>query len=108
MHIRSMVAPTPERRVRSRISAMILCEIRLDGGEPELVRIRDFSDTGLKIATGIPLSQGQVLKLRLPGAPVWSTARVAWRAGKIAGLRFLHASIFPQDDAANSARVAPP
>ena len=100
-----MVVPTPERRVRSRIPAMILCEIRLDGGEPELVRIRDFSDTGLKIATAVPLVQGQVVRVRLPGAPVWASAQVAWRAGRIAGIRFLHASIFPH---ANKAGIGEP
>lgn len=79
---------------------MILCELRVRAGAPELVRIRDLSERGLKIATGIPLIVGDHVRVRLPGSTEWALARVAWRAPATAGLAFLWAIDIPQPGAA--------
>lgn len=70
---------------------MILCELRTGAKPPELVRIRDLSECGIRIATALPLLQGEHVRVRLPGASDWIMARVAWRTPLIAGLAFLRA-----------------
>lgn len=86
---------TAERRRRPRISAMMLCEIRAGSAAPEVVRIRDFSECGLRIATRLPMLVGGHVRIRLPGVEEWWLARVAWRDGPTAGLAFLRAVDFP-------------
>lgn len=74
---------------------MILCEIRIGEQAPELVRVRDLSECGLKIATARRLLLGDRLRVRLPGADEWSLARVVWCAGGVAGLAFARAIDLP-------------
>ncbi|MBX9897115.1 MAG: PilZ domain-containing protein [Qipengyuania sp.] len=84
-----------DRRRRPRISTMILCEIRIGEQPPELVRVRDLSECGIKIATGKTLLLGDRLRVRLPGAIDWCFARVAWCSKGTAGLAFARAMDLP-------------
>lgn len=85
-----------ERRRRPRISTMILCEISRDRQAPELVRVRDMSECGLKIAAQCSLAEGTRLKIRMPGVERWVPAQVVWSNGKIAGIAFSQAIDLPQ------------
>jgi hypothetical protein len=85
-----------ERRRRQRLSTMILCEIRLGMGPAHLVRIRDLSESGIKVATPLFLAVDERVWVRLPGASDWAIARVAWRAKGTAGLSFLRAVDVPE------------
>jgi hypothetical protein len=84
-----------DKRRRPRISTMILAEIRIGAGEPELARVRDLSESGVRIAAKLQLKAGQHLRIRLPGAREWTLARVAWVEGGVAGLSFLRAIDLP-------------
>lgn len=90
-----MIANPDDRRRRPRLSTMILCEIRIGELPPELVRVRDLSEGGLKIATERKLLLGDRLRVRLPGTGDWSLARVAWCARGVAGLSFSRAIDLP-------------
>lgn len=90
-----MTSESDNRRRRPRISTMILCEIRIGEMPPEIVRVRDLNETGIKIATRRILLLGDRLRVRLPGASDWSLARVAWRAEGLAGLSFSRAIDLP-------------
>lgn len=74
---------------------MILCEIRVGEHPPELVRVRDLNEGGVKIATSRVLLLGDRLRVRLPGATEWCMARVAWCAKGTAGLSFARAIDLP-------------
>lgn len=74
---------------------MILCEVRIGEQPPELVRVRDLNECGLKIATERKLLLGDRLRVRLPGTGEWSLARVAWCARGVAGLSFPRAIDLP-------------
>lgn len=88
--------PNPEdRRRRARISTMILCEIRVGEQPPELVRIRDLTEGGIRIATKKALLLGDRLRVRLPGRADWRLARVAWCDKGVAGLAFTRAVDLP-------------
>ena len=65
---------------------MLLCEIAIDGQHAGIVRIRDWSVSSLKVATRFQMLAGQRLQVRMPGSDRWIAARVAWRAGNLAGL----------------------
>lgn len=97
----------PENRRRARISTMILCEIRVGEQLAEIVRVRDLSECGIKIATARILLVGDRLRVRLPGAADWSLARVVWCAKGTAGLAFARAIDLPSI-AGNPAQVARP
>jgi hypothetical protein len=84
-----------ERRRRPRISTMILCEIRIGNQPPELVRVRDLNECGVKIATNRPLMLRDRLRVRLPGTEDWCLARVAWCTKGTAGLAFARAVDLP-------------
>lgn len=90
-----MSPETDNRRRRPRISTMILCEIRVGEQPPELVRVRDLNECGMKIATPKVLLLGDRLRVRLPGANDWSLARVVWCARGVAGLAFARAVDLP-------------
>lgn len=75
---------------------MILCDLCLGENQPQLVRVRDMSELGLRIATTIPLVQGMRLKVMLPGATDWLPARVVWANGRLAGLAFSRAVELPR------------
>lgn len=90
-----MPEASAERRRRPRFSTMILCEIRQGSGEPQLVRIRDLSECGMKIATREALNTEDRLWVRLPGSQDWSIARVAWRTNSLVGLAFSQALELP-------------
>lgn len=88
--------PNPDdRRRRARVSTMILCEIRVGEQPPELVRIRDLTEGGIRIATKKALLLGDRLRVRLPGRTDWCLARVAWCDKGIAGLAFARAVELP-------------
>lgn len=70
---------------------MMLCEIRLGTDSPELVRIRDLSECGIRVATVLPLAEGRHVGVRLLGGGEWLLARVAWQDRGVAGLAFLRA-----------------
>jgi hypothetical protein len=70
---------------------MMLAQIRVAGDPPEVTRVRDLSECGLKIASKRPLRPGQNLKVRLPSMEGWVLARVAWAARGVAGVAFLSA-----------------
>ena len=91
-----MESLSTDRRRRPRISTMILCEVRVGAKPPQLVRIRDLSECGIRIATALKLLPGEHVRVRLPGAGDWVMARVAWRTPSIAGLAFLRAIDLPQ------------
>lgn len=74
---------------------MILCEIRIGEHPPELVRVRDLTETGLKIATTRTLLLGDRVRIRMPGKPDWHPARVAWCAKGVAGLNFVRSIELP-------------
>jgi hypothetical protein len=74
---------------------MVLCEIRVGEHPAELVRVRDLSECGIKIATNRTLLLGDRLRVRLPGATDWCLARVAWAANGTAGLAFSRAVDLP-------------
>ena len=93
--LRRMTANFDDRRRRPRLSTMILCEIRIGEQPPELVRVRDLSECGLKIATERKLLLGDRVRIRLPGTADWSLARVAWCARGVAGLSFSRAIDLP-------------
>ena len=75
---------------------MILCELRIGEQPPELVRIRDLTEGGIKIATPRVLLLGDRLRVRLPGTADWSLARVAWCSKGVAGLSFVRAIDLPR------------
>ena len=75
---------------------MILCEVRIGEQPAEIVRIRDLSECGIKIATGRLLLLGDRLRVRLPGAADWSLARVVWCTKGMAGLAFARAIDLPR------------
>lgn len=74
---------------------MMLCELRVGEQPPELVRIRDLNECGIRIATPRPLLLGDRLRIRLPGAADWCLARVAWCSKGTAGLSFARAIDLP-------------
>lgn len=80
-----------DRRKRPRIAAMILCEIRIGNHPPELVRVRDLTETGVKIASPRALLLGDRISVRMPGRADWTLARVAWIGDGVAGLSFARA-----------------
>lgn len=84
-----------ERRRRPRISTMMLCEVRDGVANPRVVRIRDLSELGVKIATKSPLSVGERVWIRLPGMKEWLLARVAWQNANLFGLAFSRAIELP-------------
>jgi hypothetical protein len=86
-----MTSLPSDRRRRPRISTMMLAQIRVAGDPPEVTRVRDLSECGLKIASKRPLRPGQNLKVRLPSMEGWVLARVAWAARGVAGVAFLSA-----------------
>lgn len=90
-----MTTNADDRRRRPRLSTMLLCEIRIGEQAPELVRVRDLNECGLKIATGRILLLGDRLRVRLPGATDWCLARVAWCSKGTAGLAFSRAIELP-------------
>lgn len=90
-----MTANSDDRRRRPRLSTMILCEIRIGEQPPELARVRDLTECGLKIATERKLLLGDRLRVRLPGTREWSLARVAWCSRGVAGLSFPRAIALP-------------
>lgn len=90
-----MTSKPVDRRRRPRLSTMILCEIRIGEQEPELVRVRDMSECGLKVARSAPLTLGDRLRIRLPGASQWCLARVVWCSKGTAGLSFARAIDLP-------------
>lgn len=96
-----------DRRRRPRISTMMLCEIRIGEHQPELVRIRDVSECGIKIATTRTLLLGDRLRVRLPGAIDWGLARVAWCSKGTAGLAFSRAIELPGVATARSHAATP-
>lgn len=75
---------------------MILCEIRVGEQPPELVRIRDLAEGGIRIATRKALLLGDRLRVRLPGRADWRLARVAWCEKGMAGLAFTRAVELPR------------
>ena len=75
---------------------MILCEIRQGMGSAHLVRIRDLSECGVRIATTFDLGPEERLWVRLPGATDWTIARVAWQAKGTAGLSFVRSLELPE------------
>ncbi len=83
---------------------MILCELSVLGAPVELARVRDLSETGIKIATTRALLLGDRLRVRLPGGSDWVMARVAWCAAGIAGLAFVRAIDLPQISGASRHR----
>lgn len=85
-----------EKRRCRRISTMILCDLRIGNAPPELARVRDLCETGMKIATGRRLMLGDRLGIRLPGTTGWVMARVAWCTKGFAGLSFIRAIDLPQ------------
>lgn len=84
-----------DRRRRPRLSTMILCELRIGELPPQLVRVRDLSECGVKIATDRKLLLGDRVRIKLPGTGDWSLARVAWCAQGVAGLSFSRAIDLP-------------
>lgn len=80
-----------DRRRQKRISAMILCEIRIGDRLYEIVRVRDLNETGVKIAFPRALRPGDRLSVRMPGKSDWNLARVVWCAEGFAGLSFAQA-----------------
>lgn len=110
-----MTGEPDDRRRRKRISTMILCEIRVGEQPPEVVRVRDLAETGIKIATGKALLLGDRLRVRLPGVNEWTLARVVWCSKGLAGLSFGRAIDLPgvagarsREDLRRPARQAPP
>lgn len=75
---------------------MILCECADSGGKARLVRIRDLSECGLKIAIPDPVPVGTFLRIRLPRDPRWLAARVVWWANGTAGIAFMRAVDLPE------------
>ena len=92
-----MPEPPAERRRRPRIPTMILCETRKGSAAPQLVRIRDLSECGMKIATRQEFNSGDRLWVRLPGSHDWSIARVVWRTNSLVGLAFSQALELPRE-----------
>lgn len=90
-----MSSDPENRRRRPRISTMMLCEMRVGEQPAEVVRIRDLSECGIKIATPKPLLLGDRLRVRLPGSTDWLLARVAWCSRGTAGLAFTRAIDLP-------------
>ena len=70
--------PNPhDRRRRARVSTMILCEIWVGEQPPELVRIRDLAEGGIRIATKKALLLGdRVVVLGRAGEAVRATVDV--------------------------------
>ena len=91
----TMQLNVPERRRRSRVSTMILCELSVVGAPIELARVRDLSEMGVKIAIPQTLLLGDRVRVRLPGGCDWVVARVAWCAQGVAGLAFVRAIDLP-------------
>ncbi len=81
---------------------MVLCELRLYGGQPILTRIRDLSECGIKIASPRPLPAGTRVEIRMPGKEDWAPARVIWHARGLAGLAFAQAMDLPRVRGAES------
>lgn len=75
---------------------MILCELSSAQAEPHWGRVRDLSECGLRVASPVPLTAGQFLRVRLPGREDWIAARVAWCEGTLAGLAFGRAIELPE------------
>ena len=76
---------------------MILCEISRNCQDPQLARVRDMSECGLKIATPWKLEKGSRLRIRMPGLDRWVLATVIWSEGSIAGLAFSQAIDLPDN-----------
>ena len=85
---------------------MILCELVIGAGPAELARVRDLSECGMKIATTRELALGERLRIRLPGAEDWVTARVSWIVDGTAGLAFSRAIEMPGVSGAQVPREA--
>lgn len=85
-----------DRRRRKRIATMILCEIRIGELPPQLARVRDLTECGVKIAFAARLLLGDRVRVRLPGSAEWILARVVWCARGVAGLGFVRAIDLPQ------------
>lgn len=86
---------------------MILCEFRIGALPPQLARVRDLSECGIKIATTEDLTPGERIHVRLPGACDWLLARVAWRTQGIVGLAFSRAVELPRVCGALEPRETP-
>ena len=84
---------------------MMLCEIRQGTGEPQLVRIRDLSECGLKIASKSEFVVGERIWVRLPDAEEWAYARVAWQTTNLVGLAFSQAVELPRSSAERDDRA---
>ena len=74
---------------------MILCEVMVGMNAPELARVRDLSECGMKIATTRPLVLGDRVRIRLPGVDEWVLARVSWCIDGTVGLAFARAIEMP-------------
>lgn len=85
-----------ERRRRPRVSTMMLCDLCPGDHNPQIVRIRDMSELGLRIAAPFPLSVEQRIRVHLHGGCDWVRARVVWTQGLIAGIAFAHAIDLPR------------
>lgn len=101
-----MSTSNANRRRRPRISTMILCEIIVGMNPPELARVRDLSECGMKIATPRPLVLGERVRIRLPGTDCWVLARVSWCMQGTAGLAFSRAIDMPGVSGAQLPREA--
>lgn len=85
-----------DRRSRTRISTMSLCELGFEEGVIEFARVRDMTESGIKIASARPICLGDRIRVRLSGSTDWVVARVAWRSEGVAGLSFARPVRLPQ------------
>jgi transcriptional regulator with XRE-family HTH domain len=78
---------SPDRRSQPRKKLRLLTEARSVRSGTAAVFILDISTTGILVQADLPLEQGEVIEIQLPGTGVHQ-ARIVWSGGKFFGCSF--------------------